>query len=158
MISASGTIKVFTGTGTLVDSIPGLLKDGWGLAFGDDHLWASSPSSQMIYKISVISEGIYLRGDADGDMRVTMSDALHILWWLEGHSPRPLCMDAADANDSGIVDLKDPLHILGYLYLKEAPPPAPFPLCGRDPTPDALGCAEFDCRRSHTASDKLLAE
>ena len=52
-------------------------------------------------------------------------------------------MKAADANDTGRVDLSDAVFILNYLFVGGAVPPAPFRQCGLDPTPDELGCAVY---------------
>ncbi len=55
------------------------------------------------------------------------------------------CDDASDVNDDGLhPDLADAIYLLGYLFPPPGPPPpAPFPNCGIDPTPDPLGCASF---------------
>ena len=54
----------------------------------------------------------------------------------------PPCDDAADANDTGEVDLSDPIFGLNFLFLGGPEPPAPGTrVCGPDPTPDPLGCA-----------------
>ncbi|MBI4607336.1 MAG: family 10 glycosylhydrolase [Planctomycetes bacterium] len=81
----------------------------------------------------------FVRGDANDDGAVDISDAVAILahLFLGGGAPR--CPDAADANDSGKLDLSDAVYLLGHLFLGGRAPPAPFPLPGRDPTEDALG-------------------
>jgi len=54
---------------------------------------------------------------------------------------RPICADAADANDDGVVDISDPIFTLGYLFLGAQVFPEPFPGCGLDPgTSDQLEC------------------
>ncbi|MCA8962980.1 MAG: hypothetical protein KDC38_20800, partial [Planctomycetes bacterium] len=53
----------------------------------------------------------------------------------------PSCVDAADSNDDGAVDVADAIHLLGYLFSGTAAPPAPgATTCGVDPSADALGC------------------
>jgi hypothetical protein len=54
-----------------------------------------------------------------------------------------LCADAADANDDGIRDFSDVLDLGSFLFSGGPPPPAPFPDCGPDPTPDGLSCLAF---------------
>ena len=83
-----------------------------------------------------------LRGDANADGNVDVSDALVTLNYLFFGSDEPACLDAADANDSGEVDISDPIFLLGALFLGGDPVPPPFPDCGPDPSGDALGCAE----------------
>jgi hypothetical protein len=58
----------------------------------------------------------------------------------------PDCLDAADADDNGEVQLTDAIKILGFLFLGADPPPAPGPPgspCGADPTDDPL--VNADC-------------
>lgn len=83
----------------------------------------------------------FLRGDADLDGRLNMTDAVVILMTLFlGRAPLP-CLDAADANDVGRVDISDPIFILRYLFLGGPEPPSPYPEPGEDLSPQtALGC------------------
>lgn len=54
------------------------------------------------------------------------------------------CQDAADANDSGDLDLSDAVTTLGCLFLGSPPTlPVPYPSRGPDPTPDELGCDSY---------------
>jgi hypothetical protein len=70
-----------------------------------------------------------------------MADAIRILGHLFLGAPAPRCPSAADANDTGLVDMSDAVTILAWLFLGSAEPPAPGPgRCGIDPTPDGLGC------------------
>ena len=54
-------------------------------------------------------------------------------------------MDSADADDSGNVNgLVDGLYVLNFQFVPGSPaPPPPYPFCGSDPTPDAVGCDDF---------------
>ncbi|MBI4585485.1 MAG: lamin tail domain-containing protein, partial [Planctomycetes bacterium] len=81
----------------------------------------------------------FLRGDANDDLRLSISDAIRtILHLFAGQAL--LCGDAADADDSGTVEVSDPLFILKYLFLGGSPPPPPFPDPGPDPTADVIPC------------------
>ncbi|MBI4584929.1 MAG: hypothetical protein HY717_13025, partial [Planctomycetes bacterium] len=97
------------------------------------------------------------RGDGDGSGAIESSDALRILHYLfRGQGPLE-CEDAADADDSGALDLTDPITILLHLYLGGPAPPAPFPACGSDPTPDPLDCRYFPaCPQSCEAAAQPL--
>jgi hypothetical protein len=89
----------------------------------------------------------FIRGDANTDKQVQMNDATYVLrsLYVPG-SPSPYCMDAADADDNGDILISDVMYLLRYIYLPEAPePPAPFPVCGPDPTTDGLGCGWYWC-------------
>ncbi|MCZ6796077.1 MAG: hypothetical protein O7J95_20910, partial [Planctomycetota bacterium] len=71
-----------------------------------------------------------------------VSDAIHTAsYLLDDRQPVELvCLDAADANDSGTVDISDVIFTLSYHYGGDAPSSA-FPRCDSDPTSDALtGC------------------
>jgi len=84
----------------------------------------------------------FLRGDANTDGQVDVSDALTITGYLFLGSAVPLCMDAADANDDGGADLSDAIAIVRELFMGSAGAiTAPYPDRGTDPTPDSLSCA-----------------
>lgn len=83
-----------------------------------------------------------MRGDANGDGLVDLSDSISLLdqLFLGGSASR--CPDAADANDDGEIDISDPTYILLVLFLGGAALPPPGPECGEDPTEDTLGECE----------------
>ncbi len=84
----------------------------------------------------------FLRGDANDDGAVDLSDGVAILNDLFiGIDARAPCDDALDANDTGQIDLSDGIHVLNFLFQGGPSPPAPFPDPGEDPTADSLaGC------------------
>jgi hypothetical protein len=84
----------------------------------------------------------FRRGDADGDGRISIADAVFQLKALFGAGPPPDCADAMDTDDDGALTIADVLRTLHYLFLGgEIPSPGPL-VAGPDPTCDAL-----DCRR-----------
>ena len=54
------------------------------------------------------------------------------------------CRDSLDANSDGSADITNAVALLGYLFLGEEAPAAPFPGCGPAPLGDTLDCASFD--------------
>ncbi|MEM7263369.1 MAG: VCBS repeat-containing protein [Planctomycetota bacterium] len=85
-------------------------------------------------------ESKFLRGDANADGRVDISDGIFVLSYLFLGGERPPCLAAADADDSGALDLTDGAFINLFLFLGGTVPPAPGAFgCGVDPTRD-LGC------------------
>jgi hypothetical protein len=85
----------------------------------------------------VKAEAPFVRGDANFDGLVDLSDALAVLFYLfEARSFA--CLDALDANDSGKVDLSDVVFLLLYLFQHGSAPPLPYPDADTDPTLDAL--------------------
>lgn len=92
----------------------------------------------------------FVRGDANGDSLVNLSDPVQMLFYLFNGGPGS-CLDGADANDDGAVNLSDPILTLAYLFSGGAPLPPPFPICGTDPTLDGLDCAvpPVSCGSTH---------
>ena len=83
----------------------------------------------------------FIRGDANQDGKVDVSDAVFTLGYLFLGTEDPFCMDAMDSNDDGKVDLSDAVTILGFKFLGN--PTAilpPYPDAGTDPTGDSLDC------------------
>lgn len=89
----------------------------------------------------VSAEARFIRGDANEDNEVNISDPIAVLGHLFLGEPIT-CLDAGDFDDSGVVNLTDAVAILDFLFkagVKPTPPP-PFPAPGVDPTPDGIGC------------------
>ena len=88
-------------------------------------------------------DALFLRGDANADGTVNISDPLSIFGHLFSGGARPYCLDAADANDNGSVDISDAIALLSYLFQGSTGPASPGTLIpGSDETPDALYCLE----------------
>ncbi len=88
----------------------------------------------------------FKRGDANGDGRLDISDAVTLLIYMFEGGRGPLrCEDAGDANDDGGLDIADAVRILGRLFAHGAPFDPPYPACGNDPTIDALRCGISAC-------------
>ncbi len=102
---------------------------------------AESSFPQSVFVSTISPPGSFLRGDANDDSDVDLSDAIATLTFLfVGNQPIP-CEDAADSNDDGTIDLSDALSTLNFLFVRGPAPRSPgvaFPWF--DPTPDALGC------------------
>jgi len=82
----------------------------------------------------------YIRGDADGNGRINVLDAVLTIGVVLDALPAPFdCTEALNASDDGGVDLRDALVLLQYVFLHGAPLAAPFPDCG---THFSLGCRE----------------
>ncbi|MEM7231100.1 MAG: hypothetical protein AAF517_02930, partial [Planctomycetota bacterium] len=72
-------------------------------------------------------ESTFVRGDANLDGRVDLSDSVRILGFLFLGSERPACMKAADTEDSGSVSLNDAIYLVNFLFLGGARPIQPYP-------------------------------
>ncbi|MEM7166320.1 MAG: PKD domain-containing protein [Planctomycetota bacterium] len=81
----------------------------------------------------------FLRGDANSNGTIDLSDTVFILAFLFSGGTAPSCPDAADPNDTGAIDIADAVYLLGYLFSNGAHPRYPFPALGLDPSDDLLG-------------------
>jgi hypothetical protein len=79
----------------------------------------------------------FIRGDVNENGVIDVAD---VPMCISG--PPFSCDDAADVNDDGIWDMTDCDYLAQFIGGGDPPPP-PWPDCGPDPTPDALGCADF---------------
>jgi glucose/arabinose dehydrogenase len=80
----------------------------------------------------------FVNADAQGDI----SDGVAILLALFSGQP-VACLDAADVDDSGSVDITDAVSWLEFLFQEGVAPPEPHAACGPDTTLDGegdLGC------------------
>jgi len=84
----------------------------------------------------------FLRGDANRDGKVNMSDPIAVLDRLFKGGGELACEDAADADDSGKVNLTDAVIVLDFLFKSGPSPAPPTGSPGQDPTPDGLGCSQ----------------
>jgi hypothetical protein len=97
--------------------------------------------------------GRFVRGDANADAIISLTDAVVVLNFLFNGQAPPSCLDAADADDRerDALTLTDAVYILNWLFQGDSRPPSPSPRtaeydlgdCGTDPTADELGCAAF---------------
>lgn len=94
--------------------------------------WTLSPETP--------AEPVFVRGDADENGTVDISDAIRVLTHLFVEPMEVQCEDALDSNDDGTVDITDPIATLGFLFLGGEPL---LPVCGPDPTGDAIGCDSY---------------
>jgi len=94
--------------------------------------------------IVLIQRHPFIRGDANYNGIVDISDAIHILAILFRVGGDFLCPNAADANDDNVTDMSDAVYLLSYLFLGTLAPPVPYPEAGYDRNstlPENSGCA-----------------
>ncbi len=83
----------------------------------------------------------FVRGDANSDDKLDISDGISILNYLFLGQGSIDCEDAADVNDDGTIDISDAIKVLGFLFLGDKLPPGTTPgEPQEDPTPDNLRC------------------
>ena len=96
-------------------------------------------------KVEVTGDVEFLRGDANTDGELNITDpvatlgVLFLAW-------KPLsCDDAADVDDDGELNITDAIAALSYLFLAAELPSPSFGTCGPDATKDGLA----DCNAAH---------
>lgn len=82
----------------------------------------------------------FVRGDITGtlpgdDPVVDLNDGVDILAFLFIGRSVPPCLDAADINDNGLIELSDYTYLVNFLFNDGPAPPPPHPAAGTDPTP-----------------------
>jgi len=85
----------------------------------------------------------FIRGDGDLDGERTLTDVLVMLnhMFLEKRTDLP-CLKQMDVNDSGTLEISDPIYFLAHLFQGGSPPPPPYPEPGLDPTEDEIPCED----------------
>ncbi len=83
----------------------------------------------------------FIRGDANADSRIDLTDAITVLSHLFTIGFEVDCADSADVNADRAVDIADPVFLLGWLFINGREIPAPSPECGTAP---GLGCTLFN--------------
>lgn len=85
---------------------------------------------------------VFIRGDANWDRKLNLSDPILILRYLfYGEATSIPCEDAADFDDDGRIALTDAIESITYLFQRGAAPASPFPDAGYDVGQDSLDCA-----------------
>ncbi len=83
--------------------------------------------------------GLFSRGDANGDGRFDIADAVYTVHAVLRDPGYPLpCMDAADADANARIELPDAIYLIAWQFRGGPSPLAPFPGCGRADSPE--GC------------------
>jgi hypothetical protein len=133
-----GCLRLDYGKSQCMDA--GKTSEWWSLDVGCVKWTQQSiagPRSWVLQSFDSVGQFRFLRGDANIDGKVDLSDAVFTLNWLFTGGAAPGCLEPADSNDDGEVDIADPISLLAYLFLGSGPLPAPGPdIPGFDGTPD----------------------
>ena len=115
-----------------------------------------APTATPIPKVTAVPTppppGNFRRGDADQNGAIELTDAVNIVWALFLSTDPPYdavfrCLDSADTDDSGEVDINDPVFLVNWLFLAGSEIPLPGTLiCGPDQTVDALPACAYNCQ------------
>jgi hypothetical protein len=81
----------------------------------------------------------FIRGDANGDLVIDISDGVKVLRHLYAGVTID-CQDALDVDDNETLNVTDAIRILNYVVQNGPAPSPPFPTAGTDPAGTDLGC------------------
>jgi hypothetical protein len=154
-LSHGAAIAAFTpGDFFHFDTMPGVGGPGFFLGYlsdldGDANKIPATPAGEAcaLNELVKVRFGApkgrpFQRGDADGNGRINITDAVLIIQIAIGNlNERYDCDDARDANDDGRVNIMDALPVLAWIFQRGPRLPAPFLACGLDPTDgDGVSC------------------
>jgi hypothetical protein len=89
-------------------------------------LVSTSHSNPMVKDSALFSIAVaYLRGDANGDSSVSVSDVVFLIAYLFKGGPAPQFYDTGEVNCDGQVSISDGVYLISYLF-KSGPAPC-FP-------------------------------
>jgi hypothetical protein len=82
-----------------------------------------STGSGADYNYATLKYFQFLRGDANGDGVIDISDVVYLINYLFIHGPGPVpTLDAGDATCDGVVDASDVVYLINYLFVGGPPP------------------------------------
>ena len=114
----------------------------YGLAFAGGTLFVSTDKGVIHAFGGAASGERFVRGDANADDRVDLSDAVAIVRHLFSGVTLLACEDRGDTDDNGRVEITDAIRLLDFLFRAGRAPELPFPDVGVDPTADGIPCGE----------------
>ncbi len=76
---------------------------GWGIV----NTWAA---------LHVAYQPLYVRGDANGDSAVNVSDAVSLIAYIFSGGPAPSPLEAGDANCDGTIAVSDAVYLIAYIF------------------------------------------
>ena len=99
----------------------------------------------------------FLRGDVNQDGEVNILDSNDLLRFFYDKEYEPPCLESADVNNDGLVQLDDALQLISYVTHGLSPPASPFPACGRDPDEPGsgrdIGCLSHEAYPKETEAE-----
>lgn len=100
----------------------------------------------------------FQRGNCNNDCTLDISDPIFLAQHLFQSGAAPSCEKACDTNDDGTLDIADIVSTLMALFgTPTLPLPAPYLVCGEDPTPDSLSCVVSSCNGMELTPHGLVA-
>lgn len=109
--------------------------------FGSEEIEPETGSGAISITLTPPGEA-FLRGDVNGNGLVEpLRDADLLMRYLFVGTSAPPCLDAADSDNNGTVNIADAIILLSWGFFGGAPPADPGPTtCGVDPEGGDIGC------------------
>ncbi len=122
--------------------VPGFRRDEFEIENG---LLESLESAESVPGVLYFKAREFVRGDVDGSQFLSTDDVVRLLLASFVYGLDSIqCLEAADVDDNGFIDMTDPVYLLGYIFMGGPPPAAPYPSRGSNPfagSDSDLGCA-----------------
>ncbi len=138
VIEVSPSASVGTQTTLRFGSSPSL-AGGQNELIAAEHQALAPLTSDVTIPV-VATTDLFVRGDVNGDQAVDLGDVIALLAALLSGGEEPACQDIMDVDDTGNIDLADPIRLLELLFGGDPSLAVPYPLPGVDATPDGLDC------------------
>jgi aminopeptidase N len=115
---SSGTIPTHLSLDSLTGIISGVPLDSGTFSFTVQVTDASAPqkSDTQVLALMVNPGEEFLRGDANGDDKITVADVVYIISYLYKGGTMPSPLGKADANCDGNVNVADVIYLINYLF------------------------------------------
>ena len=155
-VAAAGWITVGEGAGHVTDGLPVGLRRRYEFPTTRARAVRVLVSGQVaideieLYAGESTPRAEFIRGNADGQGGLNLTDGIFLFNFLFLGGPPPTCREAADANNDGELNLTDGIVVLNFQFLGGSEPAPPGPRdCGVDPdepgSPGDLGCETTSC-------------
>ncbi len=69
--------------------------------------------------------GVLMRGDADDNGSINVTDVIYLNNYLFAGGPAPPCWDQGDVDDNYSINITDPIYLSNWLFNGGPPPPGP---------------------------------
>jgi hypothetical protein len=99
-----------------------MLQPGQRLLSVSGDIVLPSPDTVLYSGSAIVTILEFIRGDANGDGVIDISDVVYLINYLFIHGPAPVPLAAGDATCDGVVDVSDVVYLINYLFVSGPAP------------------------------------